>query len=113
MLHAQHHDSFERAGADLLTKVKITLSESLLGFSRVLIQHLDGRGIKVSSKPGQIVKPGDTIILRGEGMPHYKSPDNKGNLYVVFDVEFPTAEWLQSVDKAVSLLILICDEEIF
>lgn len=88
-----------------MTKAKITLSESLLGFSRILITHLDGRGIKVSSKQGKIIKPGDTIILKGEGMPHYKAPDRKGDLYVVFDVEFPTAEWLASVDKTVSPLL--------
>ena len=38
-------------------------------------------------------------------MPHYKAPDRKGDLYVVFDVEFPTAEWLASVDKTVSPLL--------
>ncbi|TDL25612.1 DnaJ-domain-containing protein [Rickenella mellea] len=106
VLKAQHHESFERSGNDLLTTVKITLSESLLGFSRVLITHLDGRGIRVTSPSNRIIKPQDTMILRGEGMPQYKHPDQKGNLYIVFDVEFPSEDWLQSVDRTALTALL-------
>lgn len=99
-LKLQGHDSFERSGNDLLTRVSITLSESLLGFSRILLTHLDGRGIRVDSPPGKAIRPGDTIIVRGEGMPQYKSPDTKGDLYVVFDVEFPEGDWLKDADRS-------------
>lgn len=102
VLRATAHESFERSDSDLLTHVKITLSEALLGFSRIILTHLDGRGIKFSSTPGKIVKAGDTIVLRGEGMPIHKRPDEKGNLYVVFDIEMPTSDWLKSVDAKVS-----------
>ncbi|KAF8525810.1 DnaJ-domain-containing protein [Hysterangium stoloniferum] len=98
VLQTQHHDSFERSGSDLLTTVKITLSEALLGFSRILITHMDGRGIRVSSPPGKIVRPKDTIILRGEGMPVFKQPDEKGDLFVVLEVEMPTEQWLKTID---------------
>ncbi|TFY60811.1 hypothetical protein EVG20_g7283 [Dentipellis fragilis] len=100
VLKAKPHDSFERSGNDLLTTAKITLSEALLGFSRILINHLDGRGVQVSSPPGKAIKSGQTIVLRGEGMPTYKSPDHKGNLYVVLEVEMPDEQWLQSVNRA-------------
>ncbi|KAJ3567883.1 hypothetical protein NP233_g6069 [Leucocoprinus birnbaumii] len=98
-LKAQPHESFERSGNDLLTRVKITLSEALLGFSRVLVTHLDGRGIKVSSLPGKIIKPDQTIVLRGEGMPIYKRSDEKGDLYVVLSFEMPDDSWLQAINK--------------
>ena len=101
MLRAAQHESFERSGSDLLTHVKITLSEALLGFSRILITHLDGRGIKVSSPPGKIFESGSTIRIRGEGMPIYKRPEQKGDLYVRFDVEFPTGDFLKSIDSEV------------
>lgn len=32
-------------------------------------------------------------------MPTYKNPDNKGNLYVVFDIEMPDAAWMNSIDR--------------
>ncbi|KAH7925478.1 DnaJ-domain-containing protein [Leucogyrophana mollusca] len=98
-LKASHHDSFERSGSDLLATVTITLSEALLGFSRILITHLDGRGVRVSSPSGKVIKPGQTIRLRGEGMPTYKNPDQKGDLFVVLDVEMPSASWLSTVDQ--------------
>uniref|UniRef100_A0A0W0F751 CR-type domain-containing protein n=1 Tax=Moniliophthora roreri TaxID=221103 RepID=A0A0W0F751_MONRR len=99
VLRAAQHESFERSGSDLLTHVKITLSEALLGFSRILITHLDGRGIKVSSPPGKILEPGSTIRIRGEGMPIYKRPDQKGDLFVILEIEMPDKEWLSKVDR--------------
>ncbi|KAJ7454798.1 DnaJ-domain-containing protein [Mycena latifolia] len=100
------HESFERSGSDLLTNVTITLSEALFGFSRILITHLDGRGIHVTSPPGKIIKHADTIVLRGEGMPIYKQPDTKGDLYLTFTIEMPEDEWLKTVDQK-TLLSLI------
>jgi len=106
VLNANPHESFERNGNDLLTHVTITLSEALLGFSRIILTHLDGRGIKFSSPPGKIMKPNDAIVLRGEGMPVHKQPDEKGNLYVIFDIEMPTADWLTTLDTKVRTHLL-------
>lgn len=103
MLKLKPHASFERSGNDLLTKVQITISEALLGFKRILLTHLDGRGIEVS-RENKVTRPGDTIILRGEGMPHYKNQDTKGDLYLVFDVEFPDDTWAAEVDKKVRFI---------
>ncbi|KAF5326879.1 hypothetical protein D9619_004373 [Psilocybe cf. subviscida] len=98
ILKASAHDSFERSGNDLLANVTITLSEALLGFSRIILTHLDGRGVKMTTPPGKIIKPSDSIVLRGEGMPIYKHSDEKGDLYVVFTIEMPTEDWLTTVD---------------
>ncbi|KAI0671519.1 DnaJ-domain-containing protein [Trametes maxima] len=97
-LKTRNHESFERSGNDLLTTVHITLSEALLGFSRILITHLDGRGVHVTSPAGKIIKPGDSIVLRGEGMPVYKTPDHKGNLYVMLEIDMPDEGWLKTAD---------------
>ncbi|KAM5538475.1 hypothetical protein V8D89_007808, partial [Ganoderma adspersum] len=97
-LKTKSHESFERSGSNLLTTVHITLSEALLGFSRILVTHLDGRGVHVTSPPGKIIKSGDSIILRGEGMPQYKTPDHRGNLYVILEIDMPGENWLKTVD---------------
>jgi DnaJ family protein A protein 2 len=102
VLRATPHESFERSGNDLLTNVSITLSEALLGFSRILITHLDGRGVKVTSPPGKIISSGESIVLRGEGMPVHKNPDQKGNLYVVLHIDMPDEDWLKNVNQKVS-----------
>ena len=106
VLKASPHESFERSGNDLLTNITITLSEALLGFSRIILTHLDGRGVKMSSPPGKIIKPQDSIVLRGEGMPVYRRPDERGDLYVIFHVEMPDEGWLKSVDVKVSAIEL-------
>ncbi|KAF8907328.1 hypothetical protein CPB84DRAFT_1768933 [Gymnopilus junonius] len=106
LLKVLPHESFERSGDDLLTHVTITLSEALLGFSRIILTHLDGRGVKLTTPPGKVIKPQDSIVLRGEGMPVYRRPDEKGDLYVIFDVEMPDDQWLKTVDvKAVEAVL--------
>lgn len=108
VLRLQKHSSFERSGNDLLTNVTITLSEALLGFSRILVTHLDGRGIQVASPPGKIIKPSQSIVLRGEGMPIHKQQDRKGDLYVIIEVEMPDDRWLKTVDHKVGSHFVLC-----
>ena len=40
-------------------------------------------------KRTKITKPGEIERLRGEGMPIYEFPSDKGDLIVAFEVEFP------------------------
>lgn len=91
------HDVFERAGADLRAELKVSLAEALTGFNRVVITHLDGRGIKmnVQQPNGNVLRPGQLLKIEGEGMPIKKS-DARGDLYLVVDVEFPKDGWLKS-----------------
>ncbi|KAI0297243.1 hypothetical protein B0F90DRAFT_916795 [Multifurca ochricompacta] len=101
VLKTQRHKSFERSGSDLLATVSITLSEALLGFDRIVINHLDGRGVRVASPPSKVINSGTTIILRNEGMPTYKNPDMRGNLYIVLEVEMPGEDWMSTIDQEV------------
>lgn len=90
------HKTFRRAGADLSVEVEITLAESLCGFSRVVVKHLDGRGIHIQHpQPNSgVLEPGRVIKVAGEGMPQKKS-ENRGDLYLVIKVNFPEYAWLQ------------------
>ena len=98
VLKQKEHDRFEREGDDLLITVTITLAEALCGFSKVLITHLDGRGLVISQPSGEVITPGVVKCIANEGMPHYKRSDEQGNLYVKFNVEFPASMWA-SPDK--------------
>lgn len=91
------HSTFRRAGPDLSADVHINLSEALCGFSRVLIKHLDGRGIHVKhpqKSNGDPLNPKSVIKVPGEGMP-YKKSELRGDLYLVVSVDFPDAAWLK------------------
>lgn len=90
----EEHPVFTRAGSDLSATIDITLAESLSGFSRVVIKHLDGRGIELKhpQTPGGILFPGQVLKVPGEGMP-IKRSDSRGDLYLVVNVKFPDANW--------------------
>lgn len=90
------HSLFQRAGADLSAHIQVTLAEALCGFSRTILKHLDGRGIylKHPKETPCVLKPGQVIKVPGEGMPLKKS-DQRGDLYLIVDVEFPNYKWLE------------------
>jgi DnaJ family protein A protein 2 len=100
-LKETEHDMFERAGADLRAELSISLVEALTGFNRVVVTHLDGRGIQlnVQQPNGKILRPGQVLKIEGEGMP-MKKTDAKGDLYLVVDIQFPEDGWLKN-DAAV------------
>ncbi|GER44345.1 chaperone protein dnaJ [Striga asiatica] len=80
------HDRFRREGNDLHTTVTITLVQALVGFEKT-IKHLDEHLVDISFKG--ITKPKEVRKYKGEGMPlHFNN--KKGNLYVTFEVLFPT-----------------------
>jgi len=82
------HELFRRNGNDLIMEYKLTLVEALAGFS-FTIKHLDDRELLIKSEKGDIINPNDARVIEGEGMPTYKKPFEKGNLYIQFTVEFP------------------------
>jgi len=89
------HKRFERKGADLYYKKKISLYEALTGCA-FYIEHLDGKKILVSTYQGEILTPGCKKQLNNLGMPFYKDAMSHGNLYITFDVEFPKANQLKN-----------------
>eukprot|EP00439_Symbiodinium_sp_Y106_P066529 s994_g10.t2 len=85
-LKAKKHPRFERRGSDLHTDLKISLRESLLGWSRT-IQHLDGHEVEI--KQTDVTKHLQVLKTRNEGMPHRDDPASFGDLHVKVSVEFP------------------------
>jgi DnaJ family protein A protein 2 len=68
--------------------VTLTISEALTGFSRVVLTHLDGRGISLTVPPGKVVNHGQSFRIKGEGMPKDsgRSPE-KGDLWIRCEIE--------------------------
>jgi DnaJ family protein A protein 2 len=97
------HKNFERKGADLFYKKKITLYEALTGVS-FTIEHLDGKKINVLTPPGDIITPGAKRQINRKGMPFYKDAMSFGNLYIEFEIEFPKKGELKKVDELKNIL---------
>ncbi|CZT41040.1 probable chaperone protein dnaJ [Rhynchosporium secalis] len=101
-LAEEEHEIFQRAGDDLSAELNITLAEALTGFSRVVLKHLDGRGIHLNHPQGKVLRPGQILKVEGEGMPLKKS-DTKGDLFLVVKVEFPEDGWTEDPSAFVDL----------
>lgn len=102
------HPVFRRAGPDLTADLEITLAEALTGFSRVVLKHLDGRGIEIThpKNPGDVLSPGQVLKVPGEGMPLKKS-DARGDLYLIVDIKFPDKDWKPSPETLEKLRELL------
>ncbi|KAF9037682.1 DnaJ domain-containing protein [Panaeolus papilionaceus] len=92
------HPVFRREGNDLICNVKVPLVEALCGpppgvnkLSKQL-ELLDGRKLQLAVPMG-IVKPGQEMMISGEGMPVRKAGHvgGKGDLHVKWEVIFPTS----------------------
>jgi len=89
---------FKREGHNLVIKKPISLVESLCGI-HFGIRHLDDRILEV--KWERIIKPGDSLVIRGEGLPVYQPRPNtpqKGDIIIRFDVVYP-GEYLDQQTK--------------
>jgi len=70
------------------------------------LQHLDGRDLVIRHPPGSVIEPGSTKMVPAEGMPRYRSPFEKGELYIKFDVTFPLSGFAvkEDIEKIEALL---------
>lgn len=88
MLEEKKHEKFSRKGSDLYIKVEVDLLSALAG-GEFYVTHLDKRALHVKIPQGTVIVAGMEKEVPGEGMPTYKRPFDKGNLYITFDVQFP------------------------
>ncbi|WBW72633.1 DNAJ protein Xdj1 [Schizosaccharomyces osmophilus] len=83
------HPVFERVGDDLKAKLQISLAEALVGFKRAVVTTLDGRILEYCQPAGKILRPGNCIVIPGEGMYRGERADLRGDLYLEVEIEFP------------------------
>jgi molecular chaperone DnaJ len=85
VVRSQPDPRFERAGADLLQTVTISLPEAVLG-TALKVPTLDGSS-DVTVPAG--TQPDTMLRLKGKGLPQFGS-DRHGDLYVRIRLEVPT-----------------------
>uniref|UniRef100_A0A1I7X9S2 DnaJ homolog dnj-20 n=1 Tax=Heterorhabditis bacteriophora TaxID=37862 RepID=A0A1I7X9S2_HETBA len=97
------HSRFERKGDDLYTNVTISLQDALNGFE-MDIEHLDGHKVHIV-RDKVVTWPGARLRKKDEGMPSITDNNQRGLLYITFDVDFPRTE-LTSEQKAAVMELL-------
>eukprot|EP00066_Takifugu_rubripes_P013652 XP_011602918.1 PREDICTED: dnaJ homolog subfamily B member 5-like [Takifugu rubripes] len=86
ILRDKEHPHYRRDGSNIVYTAKISLKEALCGCT-VNVPTLDSRMMPVPCS--DVIKPGAIRRLRGEGLPLPKSPSQRGDLLVEFQVNFP------------------------
>lgn len=77
-----------REGNNLHLSVNITLKESLLGFTKDF-EHFDGSFVTLD-RANKVTPHGQTDRIRSAGMPIFDRVSEYGDLFVLYNVEFPT-----------------------
>lgn len=85
IINVSEDSRFERRGNDLHTTATVNVFTAILG-GEAEVETLDGR-IKLNIPPG--TQPEQVFRLAGRGMPHVKTPNQKGDLYVRLKVQIP------------------------
>ena len=86
VLHVKASDYFKRDGLDVYTRVDINPAQAVLG-DEVEIETLDGmKTIKI--QPG--VQSGNTVKIKGAGVPVISRPSQRGDHVIIINVVIPT-----------------------
>ncbi|ABN67887.2 Molecular chaperone (DnaJ superfamily) [Scheffersomyces stipitis CBS 6054] len=88
VLEEKPHPVFKRDGTsnNLIVNLPITFKESLCGFDKD-ITTIDGKRLPFSKT--QPVQPNSSALYPGLGMPISKSPGQRGDMEVIFKVDYP------------------------
>jgi curved DNA-binding protein len=84
-VQVQPHAVFERDGDDLQCEIPVSLATAVLG-GEVTVPTLTG---KASLRIPAGTQPSQAFRLRGQGMPHLRDPQKRGNLLVKVQVRLP------------------------
>jgi DnaJ-class molecular chaperone len=93
------HKDFSRVSgsvSDLIYILKINLVQSICGFEMV-IKNIDNSKLIIKNFDS-IIKNGDKRVIKEQGMPIF-GQTTRGNLVIVFDVEYPDNLSMEIKDK--------------
>lgn len=87
---------FRRRGDDLFWTEVLSVREAWMGDWARNLTHLDGHVVRLGRKRGEVVQPGHTETVKGEGMPRWHEDGDSvyhatefGDLYVTYEVVLP------------------------
>jgi DnaJ-class molecular chaperone len=86
-VHLEPHPRFVREGADLRTRVPVSVTTAVLG-GEVPITTLTGSTLRLKIPP--LTASGRTLRLRGQGMPTVGTKETRGDLYATVEIALPT-----------------------
>jgi DnaJ-class molecular chaperone len=101
VFRVQNNSAFKRQGLDLVYKQKISLKESLCGFS-FEIAHINGKRLCLNNTSNPtVIKPNFKKVVPNLGMTREGST---GNMIIDFEVEFPESLTKEQTESLVTIL---------
>ena len=85
IIRTRHDPRFERRGADLWRKENVPIADAVLGAS-IRVPRLDGKEVSVKVPPG--TQAGETLRLRGKGLPRFHDKA-MGDMFIELSVVVP------------------------
>lgn len=86
VLHVKPSDYFKREGNDVYSRLDITPAQAALG-DEIVVKTLDGEQ-KINVQAG--VQSGNSIKIKGAGVPYIQRPSQRGDHIVIVAVKTPT-----------------------
>ena len=86
VLHVKSSDYFKREGNDVYSRLDITPAQAVLG-DEIVVKTLDGEQ-KINVQAG--VQSGNSIKIKGAGVPYIQRPSQRGDHIVIVAVKTPT-----------------------
>ena len=100
VIGVENATEFKRSGLDIIYKKKITLKESLCGFSFEL-NYINGKSYTLNNNKGSIIPPEYKKVYPEMGL---KRGEHKGNLIIHFHIDFPLILTNEQIDKLSEIL---------
>jgi DnaJ family protein B protein 11 len=91
---------FKRSGLDLILDKKISLKESLCGFTFEL-NYINGKSYTLNNNKGNIIPSDYNKIYPGMGL---SRGEHKGNMIIHFQVDFPEKLTEEQINKLIEIL---------
>lgn len=99
LIKVENNTKLKREGLNIIFVKTLTLKESLCGFT-FTINHINGKEYKINNQ-NTVISPNYRKVVENLG---FKRGNRKGNLYIIFNVQFPTSLDDKQIEKLKSIL---------
>ena len=104
VMKEEKHNLYTRIGNDLIYNHIITLGDSIIG-GTITFNNINDE--KITFKEDNIIKYNSYSIIRNKGMPIANIPNTFGDLYVKYDIIYPTKNLSQSDKESIKKILPI------
>lgn len=108
ILKEEKHPTFERADNDLIFYYDITLGDSITG-TDIYFETINND--KIYYTETNLVEQNSFVVLKNKGMPHQSNNKMFGDLYVVYNIIYPTVKLNEKEIEIIKQILPITEKK--